>query len=279
MFNKILDYFSSPKIEFYSIVPGLGEINPPILGIQDRSSSWVKNRTIDTKQLVKKIEEFTPDGEKTNPLFIMEKCPGIRGVMNEGIHLRTWQDIKVSLISDDGKYLVETPVQSASLINGHFINPEVQSHSGKQFPEFCEARNDTWPHILKIMSNWRVKISSGWQFLMLPNYYSNESPNFSAVPGIFNPELGSHLNINIQVHKRSPNVIFIPAGTTIVKLIPVRKEQKYKIKIRPVNGKDVAQEQTVLAVLKKRFLSNRKEQILDLKKIETGIGKCPFFSR
>jgi hypothetical protein len=279
IFNKILDYFNSPKIEFYSIIPGLEEINPPALGLQDRSATWIKNRTNSTKELVKKIEEFTPEGERTTPLFIMEKCPGIRGVMNEGIHLRTWQDIKISLISDDGKYIAETPIQSASLINGNFISPEIQSHSGKQFPEFCEARDDTWPHILKIMSNWRVKISPEWQFLLLPNYYSNESPYFSAVPGVFNPEFGNHLNINIQIHRKAPNVLFIPAGTTIVKLIPIRKEQKYNFKIRSVNQRDIIREQTNLAVLKKRYISNRKEQISDLNKIEKKMQKCPFLSK
>jgi hypothetical protein len=279
MFNKILNYFTSPKIEFYSIIPALEEVNPPILAARDKSPDWIKNKLNNSKEAIKSIDQYNGEEAKTSPTFLMERCPGIRGIMNEGIHLKTWQDIKVSLISDDGKYLVETPTPSSSLINGHFINPEVQSHNGGQFPEFCGSRNDTWPHVLKIMSNWRVKISPGWQFFLLPNYYSNESPLFSAVPGVFNPELGNHLNINIQVHKRAPTAFLIPAGTTIVKLIPIKKEQKINFKVRGVTPKDVMKEQIVLSVLKKRYVAQRKEQISDIKKIEKSIEKCPFFSK
>ena len=35
-------------------------------------------------------------------------------------------------------------------------------------------------------------------------FYSNYPNIFSAVPGIFNPEFGNHLNINIQIHKKAP---------------------------------------------------------------------------
>jgi len=279
MFKKILSLFrEDPEIEFYSIVPGLEEINQPILAYKDSVPNWVRNRSEKTKETLKNIN-LNPASIAGNTFFV-EKCPGIRSIMNEGIHLKTWQDIKISLISNDekGEYLIHSPTQTSSLTNGNFISPEVQSHNGDQFPEFIKSREDSWPHILKIMSNWRVNINKNWQLLLLPTYYSNESPLFSAVPGIFNPEFGSHLNINIQIHKKAPTSFIIPAGTSIVKLIPIKKNQNFDIKIRKVTNKDIVKEQATLALLKKRFITSRKEQLGDLEKMRGSIKKCPFFN-
>jgi hypothetical protein len=277
MFKKILSYFDrGPNIQFYSIIPGLEEINPPVKAGEDSSPKWIKNKSIN-KNVVKKIDEYNPN-ENEAPQLLIERCPGIRSIMNEGIHLKTWQDIKISLLSDqDGQYKIDTPTPSAALINGHFITPEVQSHNGAQFPEFTSSRKDTWPHILKIMSNWRVEMHEDWQLMLLPVYYSDESSLFSAVPGIFNPEFGNHLNINIQIHRTAPTAFLIPAGTSIVKLVPVKKKNDLNFKIRKLNKMDPIREQTNLAVLKKRFTAQRKEQITDLKKIR-GSMKCPFFN-
>lgn len=275
MVNKLLSLFEKgPEIEFYSIIPGLEEVNPPIKAYKESPPIWVKNRVEQTKETLKKINNLNED--PIGQMFFIEKCPGIRSIINEGIHLRTWQDIKISLLSDDGEHAIHTPNIISNLTNGHCIGKEVQSHNGAQFPEFATSRTDSWPHILKIMSNWRIKMHKDWQLLLLPNYYSNEMSIFSAVPGIFNPEFGSHLNINIQIHKKAPFSFIIPAGTTIVKLIPIKKKQNYDIKIRKVNKKDVEIEQTTLALLKKNFVSSRKDQINDINKMKESYNKCPF---
>lgn len=278
MFNKLKSLFSKkePTIEFYSIVPGLEVINPPILAAQDALPAWVKNKSAANKESIKTLNEFNPNEGATHQFFI-EKCPGIRSIMNEGIHLKTWQDIKITLLSnEEGQFKIDTPTPTSVLVNGHLINPEVQSHNGNQFPEFACGRSDTWPHILKILSNWRVSIDKDWQIMMLPVYYSNYSNLFSAVPGIFNPEFGNHLNINIQIHKRAPVSFIIPAGTSIVKLLPIKKKSDFNLKIRKVHPNDAVREQLTLAVLKKRYISQRKEQVDDIKKVND-VLKCPFF--
>jgi hypothetical protein len=283
MINKILSFLKKddPEIEFYSIIPGLEEINKPIKAFHDENPAWLRSRLEKTKIY---IDEFTDNqnlnSQKTN-LFFVEKCPGIRSLMNEGIHLKTWQDIRITLVSNDdsGQFSVETPTPTINLKNGQFINPEIQSHNGNQFPEFAKARDDTWPHILKIMSNWRINMNKNWQLMLLPTYYSNTSNIFSAVPGIFNPEFGSHLNINIQIHKKAPFCFVIPAGTSIVKMIPIKKNNNFNFKIRKINQDDVTKEEMTLALLKKRYISSRKDQINDLNKIRSSISKCPFFHK
>ena len=115
-------------------------------------------------------------------------------------------------------------------------------------------------------------MNENWQLLLLPNYYSNESSLFSAVPGIFDPAFGAHLNINLQFHHRAPFSFIIPAGTSIVKMIPIKKRQNFNIKINKVTAKEVHEENLTLALLKKKFVSSRKDQLKDLAKIR----KCPF---
>jgi hypothetical protein len=111
----------------------------------------------------------------------------------------------------------------------------------------------------------------------LPTYYSNYSNIFSAVPGIFNPEFGNHLNINIQIHRKAPFSFVIPAGTPIVKMIPIKKHNNFNFKIRKVTQKDVEIEHTTLALIKKRYVSSRKEQRKDIDEARSSISKCPFF--
>ena len=283
MIKKVLSLFKDdPEIEFYSIIPGLEEINPPVKAFHDENPIWLKSKLEKTKI---KIEEFynnqNIDQINKGNIFFIEKCPGIRSIMNEGIHLKTWQDIRISLISndDDGKYLIETPTSTTHMKNGNFITPEVQSHNGNQFPEFAKSREDTWPHFLKVMSNWRVNMNKDWQLMLLPVYYSNSSNIFSAVPGIFNPEFGSHININIQIHKKAPFTFIIPAGTSIVKMIPIKKNNNFNFKVRKVNDKDIFKEEITLALLKKRYVSSRKDQLNDLNKTRSSISKCPFFHK
>lgn len=283
MIKKVLSLFKKddPEIEFYSIIPGLEEANPPIKAFHDENPIWLKSRLEKSKI---EIDEFL-DNRNINHakgnVFLLEKCPGIRSIMNEGIHLKTWQDIRINLISNDdnGQFLIDTPTPTINLKNGHFINPEVQSHNGNQFPEFAKSRDDTWPHILKIMSNWRVSMNKNWQLMLLPVYYSNNLNLFSAVPGIFNPEFGSHLNINIQIHKKAPFSFIIPAGTSIVKMIPIKKNNNFNFKVRRVTDQDIFQEEMTLALLKKRYISSRKEQVNDINKIKASILKCPFFHK
>lgn len=279
MIKKILSFIEKddPEIEFYSIIPGLEEIHCPVKAFHDENPNWLKSRLEKTKIHIEEFYNNENLNKKNSPFFI-EKCPGIRSMMNEGIHLKTWQDIKITLASndDDGKYFLETPTPAINLTNGRFINPEVQSHHGNQFPEFIKSQEYTWPHLLKIMSNWRVNINKNWQLMLLPVYYSNMSNIFSAVPGIFNPEFGSHLNINIQIYKKAPFSFVIPAGTSIVKMIPIKKNNVFDFKIRKVKDEDIQKEELTLALLKKRYISSRKEQINDLNKVKSSIYKCPF---
>lgn len=257
-----------PKIEFYSLIPGLEEIHPPIRAKEDVLPKWIKTHSGGTKTLL------DDENSLITQSFRIERCPGIRGILEEGISVKVWQDIKIK-VSKDGQYQWESPSKTADLINGKYMSPEVQAHSGDQFPEYCTARKDSWPHIIKIMTNWRVSITQGWQFLMLPNYYS-DNQWFSAVPGIYNPEYGRHINVNIQLH-REEGVFFFPSGTTICKMIPVKKNQKFDLKIRRVNEEDVIKETAAWAAVKKRFWASRKEQAEDIKNIYAN-SSCPFLT-
>jgi hypothetical protein len=282
MISKLKSLFKKddPEIEFYSIIPGLEQVSPPIKAGHDLNPTWLKSRLEETKiRLDDYNDDKKLDGRSAGDTFFIEKCPGIRDMMSKGIHLKTWQDIRVNLITNEGSFSIDTPTSTAHLVNGKFINPEVQSHNGQQFPEFAQGREDTWPHILKIMSNWRIVMNKDWQLILLPTYYSNYSNIFSAVPGIFNPEFGNHLNINIQIHRRAPFSFVIPAGTPIVKMIPVKKHNNFNFKIRKVTQKDVEIEQTTLALIKKRYVSSRKEQKKDIDEARSSISKCPFFHK
>ena len=266
----MLSFFreKKPKIEFYSVVPGLENISPPIRAKDDTLPKWIRTHSQATKNRLKE------DGALTKTAFCIERCPGIRGIVDQGIHIKTWQDIKLNLLKDN-KYEWDTPTKVGDLINGRLISPDIQSHAGAQFPEFCLSRSDTWPNIIKIMSNWRVSISKGWYFLMLPNYYS-DNPWFTAVPGIYNPEYGRHININLQIHINEGQVFF-PAGTTLVKMIPIKKDQDFDLKIRKVTDDDIRNEMAALAAIKKSFWASRKDQAEDIDKIYKD-SRCPFLN-
>ena len=62
-------------------------------------------------------------------------------------------------------------------------------------------------------------------------------------------------------------------------MIPIKKNNNFIFKVRKVNDKDIFREQMNLALLKKRYISVRKEQISDLNKIKNSISKCPFFHK
>jgi hypothetical protein len=267
----LFDFFlnKKPKVEFYSIVPGLEEVHPPINCRSETDPKWIKNHSSKSKEILKE----TPNAH----VFAVEKCPGIRGLVDYGVYLKNWQDIKVKLLSND-TFEVKTPMEISHLRNGHFCAPEVQSHHWNQFEEFTLARKDTWPTLLKIISNWRVKITKGWSLLLLPCYYT-DNPWFSAVPGIFDPSFGSHLNVNIQIHKQIGEEFIINAGTPIVKLIPIQNDSNfYDLEVRKVNQQDLQNEEITNAMLKRRFVSNRKEQKNDLAKIFESNKRtnCPF---
>jgi hypothetical protein len=257
-----------PKIEFYNVCDGLENISPPIEARREPNPKWVSQHSLETKKWLE--EKKTPDSHR----FSIEKCPGIRGVMDLGFHLKTWQDISIFL-NNDGSLRFHLPNQlSVFNDNAKIFEPEVQTHSQNQFPSFCSAREDTFPTIIKIVTPWRAKLSPGWVFLLLPVYYS-DNPWFSAVPGIWNPEYGRHLNINLQIHKKGGESVFFPAGISIVKMVPIKQNQKFDFSVRKITKQELSAEKIVTPLVRRSFIPSRKKQRED---IEKAYGKCPFFN-
>lgn len=259
-------FFSKkPKIEFYTICKGLEKINPPVQARDEPNPKWVAAHASETRKWLE--QNKVPIASR----FSVEKCPGIRGVMDVGYHLKTWQDISIDLL-EDGTFKFYLPNRLSVLDeNAKFFEPEVQSHTKEQFPSFCTSREDTFSTIVKIVTPWRVKMTPGWVFLMLPVYYS-DNPWFSAVPGVFNPEFGRHLNVNLQIHKKI-GPVFFPAGTSIVKLIPFKKDEIYDFTVREITDKEIQAEKIALPLIRQSFIPSRKKQ---KENIKTAYSECPF---
>ncbi|NBP14247.1 hypothetical protein EBU95_07585 [bacterium] len=256
-----------PKIEFYTVCRGLEKVNPPIQARDEPNPKWVAAHAAETKKWLENNK--VPIASR----FSIEKCPGIRGVMDIGFHLKTWQDISLELI-EDGTFKFYLPNKLSALDDdAKLFEPEVQSHSQEQFPEFCNSRQDTFPTIVKIVTPWRVKMTPGWVFLMLPVYYS-DNPWFSAVPGIFNPEYGRHINVNLQIHKKT-GPVFFPAGTSIVKLIPFNLHERHNFSVREAEDEEIQAEKIVLPLIRQSFIPSRKRQRENVSK---AYSKCPFLN-
>jgi hypothetical protein len=258
-----------PRIEFYNVCDGLEKINPPVPARSEPSPKWVGTHAAETKKWLQ--EKSIPDGSR----FSIEKCPGIRGIMDLGFHLKTWQDISIFL-NHDGSFKFHLPNHLSVLNeNAKLFEPEVQSHTQNQFPSFCNAREDTFSTIVKIVTPWRAKLSPGWVFLLLPIYYS-DNPWFSAVPGVWNPEYGRHLNINLQIHKKGGEAVFFPAGISLVKMIPIKQDQKFDFSVRKITDKELNAEKLATPLIRRSFVPSRKQQREDLEKLYK--SKCPFFN-
>lgn len=259
-----------PKIEFYNVCDGLENISPPIRAKDEPNPKWVSQHAAETRKWLE--EKKVPDSHR----FSIEKCPGIRGIMDLGFHLKTWQDISLFL-NPDGSFKFHLPNQLSFFSpEAKVFEPEVQSHSGDQFPSFCHSRQDTFPTIIKIVTPWRAKMTPGWAFVLLPIYYS-DNPWFSAVPGIWNPQYGRHLNINLQIHKKAGESVFFPAGTSIVKMVPIKLDQKFDFSVRKISPEELNAEKFAVPLIRRNFVPSRKKQREDVEKIYS--GKCPFFHR
>jgi len=264
------NFKKKPKIEFYNICQGLEKINPPIYARKEPLPKWVKEHAADSKKWLE--ENKIP----TSARFSIEKCPGIRGVMDLGFHLKTWQDISLFL-NPDGSFKWHMPNQLSFFNpNAKFIEPEVQFHTANQFPAFCNSREDTFPTIVKIITPWRAKMPKGWVFLLLPVFYS-DNPWFSAVPGIWNPEYGRHLNINLQIHKKAGSSVFFPAGISIVKMLPINLNENIEFSVREISKQEEKAEQIAIPSIRTSFVPSRKKQREHIDKIYE--SKCPFLSK
>jgi hypothetical protein len=62
-------------------------------------------------------------------------------------------------------------------------------------------------------------------------------------------------------------------------MIPIKKNNNFNFNVRKVTDNDIFKEEATLALLKKRYISSRKDQINDLNKLRSSISKCPFFHK
>jgi hypothetical protein len=74
--------------------------------------------------------------------------------------------------------------------------------------------------LIKINLPWSVSIPAGWNLLIMPIPYSDNT-DFTAVHGMLEP--GDFYNLNAIIKCNSNNKQFtIPAGTPLMQIIPIK---------------------------------------------------------
>ena len=118
-FQNLFKKNKLPKFEFYNLFPGHELIYPP-----EKAGlfipKWLKQHT----STYKKNIESAKDSPDIKPMFSMSKCPGIKQIINRGIHLKCWQDLYIELYPD-GSFSWKSPMSLKNLPYGDLVTPEI----------------------------------------------------------------------------------------------------------------------------------------------------------
>jgi len=206
MFNI---FNSTPKFKFHSVIPGAKEMHP-IIPSKMHSPSWVKSVIDAYKFKTSKLLNYGPQFAGTG------KCPGIIELGKIGWIVTSWFDF---IIKTDGKRQCLWSVPSTF--------PSCMPHTGEPIKfidmSLPEHKVPVPPHsmdlLVKLFMPWTVDIPKGWNLLMLPVNYADDT-RFQCSTGILKP--GSFVEVNPQLFW---NVIhgeeLVKAGTPLCQLIPI----------------------------------------------------------
>lgn len=200
--KKIFEFFKrqeDPTVEFYSVVPGLEDVCPPVL-MKECIPNWFKNMPLDAVKRTK----MSPSTAK--------KCPAFIDLFSMGYVLKLWCDLNIS-INKDKTWQVWTPEDTFKFDN----------HGDEQFLDYIPNRDYfNFSMVLKAICPWRVKTSPGYSIMQMPMFY-DFNKTFFVLPGTIWTDI--HHEINQQIVFYEYGDFFIPRGTPLAVYIPFKREK------------------------------------------------------
>lgn len=210
------------KIEFFSSIDGLADLNPVILA-KDHRPAWIakcKEDYVDFKERT--------DGLRGTHTF---RCPAIFEIMQEGYLLTAPWDVIIETEfgkAQDFKWTVPD-AELATLMDV----PLVISH--KEAARFIPVPKGALNTIVKIATPWHVVVPDNLKLLILPLSY-DDNTEYQSVPGLFDPGHSSEINVQLRWFQLNGRTV-IKAGTPLAHIIPL-SEKKYKLVVRDASSWD-----------------------------------------
>lgn len=184
-----------PKVEFWSVVPGMELVEPPV----------PSNKCIPDwfKKIPRNLDQYSGRSET------VKKCPALVDFFKEGYILKMWVDLELTVNEDSTYYwkAAENRWQFENQGQDQFIN---------YLPD-----SDQYSMILKAICPWRVRTSPGWAIMQLPLFY-HYNPDFTALPGIIWSDIHHDISQHLAFYKYGKFVI--PRGTPLCMLFPFKRD-------------------------------------------------------
>lgn len=162
------------------------------------------------------------------------RCPGIFTPLKHGFVLKSWYDFEVDSTGTDLQFRFPN--------KDIFIDTyeSIGLHDPANFVDFFKDNmiEGKYCHrtIAKITTSWHVRLPDGWSLLQ-SNVPFSEETRFSAVTGIFDPNINNTITVPLYWHDRN-SVSLIKAGTPLCYLLPV-KLSNFEHEVREATPREV----------------------------------------
>jgi len=207
--------FFKKKLQFYCKLPEVKE-KYPIIKASSYKPQWFKDSSLAYKEQV-----------KTNGMYQhisgTIKCNGIRNIMNQGFILRSWFDLTIKTGASNNEFQFVIPPEILNYLGErNFNKPLISWFSGADSHVSVPVQTNSLQTLIKIVTPWSVKVPRGWSLIFIPIPYPDD-PEFSATHGTLIGGDIFEINPILTWHKR-PGDHFVPAGTPLCQMIPVKNE-------------------------------------------------------
>jgi hypothetical protein len=207
---SLIEKFSDSLV-FESLLPGL-EVHMPIIPAKEFKRKWLESARAELKEMKK---------QEPNEVAHIARCPGIFDIARTGWVLRSWLDIEIETNGDLDTFLWRTPVCQNEMCP--MAGNAVEWHPQEQFSKFQENfPSNTLKTIIKIQTPWRILIPKGYNVLVIPVPYSDES-RFTVLPGTFYAGIAV-CNLQMLWHVTNGKTV-IKAGTPLAQFILIPENQ------------------------------------------------------
>ena len=193
-----------PKVEWWSTVPGLTELEP-VQPANKFFPEWFK-------KMPRWVEEGNPFDKGT-----FKNCPGIVDFYKDAFVIPLWADFYLNVSEKDFGWKCSNEDFTMSL---HY-KEQFLDHTPKN------VKKDVMV-VAKTDCPWRVKTSKGWGMLQLPMFYDfNE--DFECLPGLTYTEWSHQINQQLLLKKKGE--FLLKKGTPIAMYKPVKLDKiNYTVK-------------------------------------------------
>jgi hypothetical protein len=207
--------FFKKTLQFYCKLPEVKE-KYPIIKASSYKPQWFKESAMAYKDEVKNNGTYQHVSGTV-------KCNGIRNIMKQGYILRSWFDLTIKTGDSPAEFQFVVPPEILNYLEERKFNkPLISWFSGNDKHVAIPVQSNSLQTLIKIATPWSVVVPKGWSLMFLPIPYPDD-PEFSSTHGTLAGGDVFEINPILAWHKR-PGDHFIPAGTPLCQLIPVKDD-------------------------------------------------------